>query len=60
MLQAVRQYFREVQTELKHTTWPTRATTWRMTLLVLAVAAILALYLGGLDFLLQQAMNFLI
>lgn len=60
MLQAIRTYFREVQTELKQTSWPTQQTTRTMTLLVVAVAAFLAIYLGGIDFLLQKVMEVLI
>ncbi len=60
MIKVVTQYLREVQTELKHTTWPDRTKTKNMTALVLAVAAALALYLGLLDFLLQQLMSYLV
>ncbi len=60
MLQAIRNYFREVQTQLQQTSWPSQQTTRSMTLLVIAVAAFLTLYLGGIDFLLQKIMEFLI
>ncbi len=60
MLQKITQYFREVSNELKQTTWPTKDATKRMALLVVAVATLIALYLGGIDFLLQKAMEILI
>lgn len=60
MLKVVTQYLREVQSELKQTTWPDKTKTKNMTALVLVVAATLALYLGLLDFLLQQLMSYLV
>lgn len=60
MFQKIRQYFTEVRSELKQTTWPSKDATKRMTLLVLVVAALIALYLGGIDFLLQKLMETLI
>jgi len=60
MIAKIKQYFREVSTELKQTTWPTKDATKNMTLLVVAVATLIAIYLGGIDFLLQKAMEVLI
>lgn len=60
MITKIKKYFSEVLSELKQTTWPTKANTKNMTLLVVLVAALLALYLGGIDFLLQKIMGVLI
>jgi preprotein translocase SecE subunit len=60
MFTKIKKYFREVITELKQTTWPSKAATKNMTLLVIAVAILLALYLGGIDFFLQKIMEVLI
>lgn len=60
MLTKIKKYFSEVITELKQTTWPSKANTKNMTLLVVLVATLLALYLGGIDFLLQKIMGVLI
>jgi len=60
MLNKIKKYFSEVIIELKQTTWPSKANTKNMTLLVFLVAALLALYLGGIDFLLQKIMGVLI
>lgn len=60
MLKKIKAYFREVLTELKQTTWPSKENTKNMTLLVIFVATLLALYLGSLDFLLQKIMEVLI
>jgi preprotein translocase subunit SecE len=56
----IKKYFKEVVTELKQTTWPSKTATKNMSLLVILVAALLALYLGGIDFLLQKIMEVLI
>lgn len=60
MFTKIKKYFREVITELKQTSWPSKNDTKNMTLLVFLVATLLALYLGGLDFLLQKIMGVLI
>ncbi|AKM81788.1 MAG: Preprotein translocase SecE subunit [Candidatus Pacebacteria bacterium GW2011_GWF2_38_9] len=60
MFTKIKKYFREVITELKQTSWPSKNDTKNMTLLVFLVATLLALYLGGLDFLLQKIMGILI
>ena len=60
MFSKIKKYFREVVSELKQTTWPSKTATKNMTLLVVLVATLLALYLGGLDFLLQKIMGILI
>ena len=60
MIKVVTQYLREVQSELKQTTWPDKTKTKNMTALVLVVATLLAVYLGALDFLLQQLMTYLV
>ncbi len=43
-------YLKEVRVELTKVSWPSRATTLNMTLLVVTVSAFLGLYLGILDF----------
>ena len=40
--------------ELKKVTWPDRETTKNLTLVVIAVSAVLGALLGGLDWILQQ------
>ncbi len=60
MFTKIKEYFREVISQLKQTTWPSKETTKNMTLLVILVATLLAIYLGGIDFLLQEIMGVLI
>ena len=45
-------YLKEVRTELTKVSWPSRATTINMTLLVITVSLILGTYLGAVDYLL--------
>jgi preprotein translocase subunit SecE len=42
-------YLREVRGELRKVTWPTREESWRLTIIVLIVALIFALFLWGFD-----------
>ncbi len=53
-------YFREVAQETKKVTWPTQQQTINMTLLVLGVSVVVALFLMALDFLIQNGINWLI
>lgn len=42
-------WFREIWTELKKVQWPTRQETINLTIVVVVVAAILGVLMGGLD-----------
>ncbi|MDO8269638.1 MAG: preprotein translocase subunit SecE [Candidatus Levybacteria bacterium] len=53
-------FIHEVRTELTKVTWPTRAETIRLTLIVVAISVITGLYLGGLDLLFTQMLKFLV
>ncbi|MGH2585306.1 MAG: preprotein translocase subunit SecE [Dehalococcoidia bacterium] len=44
------QWFRDVMSELRKVTWPTRQETTNLTIVVVVVAAALGLFLGGLDY----------
>jgi preprotein translocase subunit SecE len=46
---AISRFFRETTGELKKVTWPTRAEAWQLTLIVLVVMAVTAIYLGIVD-----------
>ena len=41
--------FGEVASELRRVTWPTREETMRLTLMVLAVSAVVGVFLGLID-----------
>ena len=44
-------FLSEVKIELSKVTWPTRTVAIKLTLIVLAVSAIIGAYVGGLDYL---------
>ena len=41
---------REVITELRRVTWPSREEAVRLTIMVLVVSAVVGLFLGGVDY----------
>jgi len=43
-------FLREVKTELLKVTWPTRQEAIRLTVVVVALSAVVGFYIGGLDF----------
>lgn len=53
-------YFKNVAQEMKDVTWLTGEQTSKETITVIAVSIIFALFLGGVDWLLQQGFNFLL
>lgn len=58
--QSIFRYLSEVTTELKKVSWPSKEATTQMTILVIAVSTLVAVYLGGLDYLFTQMMGVLI
>ncbi len=53
-------FLEETWAELKKVHWPTRSETYAATMVVLVLVGIVALYLGVVDFLLSQAVNWLL
>lgn len=49
--EAVRRYFRESRIELRKVNWPTREQTTNLTIVVVVVCVVIALFLGGIDIL---------
>jgi len=47
---AIIRYLRETRAELRKVTWPTRDEVIRLTLIVLAVTAFMAILLGAIDY----------
>jgi preprotein translocase subunit SecE len=43
-------FFRDIIDELKKVTWPSRKDTIRLTLMVIAICAVVGLVLGAIDF----------
>lgn len=54
-------YFRETRGEMRKVTWPTREEAWRLTLIVLGVSILMAVFLGViLDAAFSNVIEFLI
>jgi len=50
------QYFREVMQELRRVSWPSKRETVNLTIIVVSITILAALYIGGLDLLFQKTM----
>lgn len=56
----MKSYFQEVWLELKKVDWPGRQQTLRQTGLVIAASLVIAIYLGGLDYIFTQLLELLV
>lgn len=54
------QFFQEVRAELSKVAWPKGETVVRLTLVVIGVSAIVAAYLGGLDYVFAKLIELLL
>jgi preprotein translocase subunit SecE len=50
-------YLTETKTELKRVVWPSRQDTVKYTLIVIGISAVIAVFLGALDFLFQYLLE---
>lgn len=50
-------YLREVSRELERVSWPTRQKTVNMTVLVIVISLLIAVFLAGSDFIFQQLLT---
>jgi preprotein translocase subunit SecE len=50
-------FLRESKAELKKVSWPTRKQVWYSTLVVVLLTAVLAAYLGAVDFVLTAVLR---
>ncbi len=57
---AVARYFKEVRSELSKVIWPTREQAINLTLIVLVVMVVMALFLGGVDVIFSGLIQLLI
>ncbi len=53
-------YLKETRSELLEVTWPTKAQTIAYALIVIAISAVVAVFLGGVDFSLKSALAHLL
>lgn len=54
------QYFKDTIAEMKQVHWPNQKTAFAYTLIVIAVAAFVSLFLGAFDFLFGLGIDFII
>jgi preprotein translocase subunit SecE len=57
---ALVRYVRETRGELRKVTWPTRQESQRLTAIVLGVTAVMAIFLGLLDFVFSNSIQALV
>lgn len=57
MFERLTTFFKESRLELKKVTWPTRQETVRYTITVIIMSVVTAIFLGGIDFILQYLLN---
>jgi preprotein translocase subunit SecE len=57
---ALVRYVRETRGELRKVTWPTRQESQRLTAIVLGVTAVMAIFLGLLDFIFANSIQALV
>lgn len=53
-------YIRSTMLELKQVSWPTQNQATQYTVLVIAISAVVALYVGAFDFVFSKIVSFLI
>lgn len=53
-------YLKDTAAEMKHVSWPTQMQTIIYTVLVIAVSAFVALFLGAFDYLFTQLLDLII
>ena len=57
-LERIKNYFREVKIEMSKVKWPTKNQTVNYTLVVIGVSAVVAAFLGALDYIFNLGINF--
>jgi len=50
-------FLKEIKTEIKKVNWPKKNETIRYTLIVIGVSIIVAIFLGGIDFIFTTLLN---
>lgn len=53
-------FLKEVRTELSKVAWPKKAQATRLTLIVIGVSVVTALFLGGFDFFFTKLMEIIL
>ena len=53
----IKLFLKEVRLEIKKVNWPTRKETIKYTIIVVALSLVVAVFLGGLDFIFQYLLE---
>jgi len=56
----IKQWWHETMGELRKVSWPTRQQAQRLTVIVLVTMLVMALFLGGLDFIFSELITLLV
>ena len=59
-IQRLTDYLKSARLEVKNVNWPTRRQTVQFTILVIGVSALIAAYLGALDFVFIRVVEWII
>lgn len=59
-MKKITKFFKEVKGELKKVTWPKREETIKLTLIVVLISGIIALYVGSLDLVFTKLLELII
>ncbi len=60
IMSSVMQFFRNVSSEMRKVSWPKRKELTNYTITVIATVVLLALFFGGVDYILSFFMRFII
>lgn len=60
IIERLKEYFRDTRGELRKVTWPTRKQATNLTLIVLAVTVVMAIFLGGVDYMFSALIRWIV
>jgi len=53
-------YVRDTAAEMKHVKWPTQTQAFAYTALVIGISAVVALFIGGVDYVFTQVLDIVV
>jgi len=56
-MKSIIQFLKEARQEVRKVSWPTRTDTFRNAIIVIVASFLVALYLGGIDFIIRRIME---
>jgi len=60
MIGRIKQFFKEVITELRKVTWPSRAEVFGSTIVVIVVTLFIAAMVGGFDYIIRHLVDWIL